>query len=281
MTERDEQRQPTVPEISGYYDQGAEQDRLQGGRSRLERARTQEILRRRLPPAPAVILDVGGGPGVYAFWLAGLGYEVHLRDAMPLHIEQARQAAHDQPDHPLASAEVGDARQLDRPDATADVVLLMGPLYHLTERADRLLALREARRVVKPDGLIFAVGISRFTSLCDGLMSGYLDDPAFRAIVEEDLRSGQHRNPSSHAGYFTTAYFHHPDELQAEVREAGLAIEEIVGIEGPSWWLISDFASWWDDSERRERLLAASRAVEHEPTLLGLGPHLMVVARKS
>jgi SAM-dependent methyltransferase len=164
---------------------------------------------------------------------------------------------------------------------SVDAVLLMGPLYHLTDRTDRLRALREARRVVRRGGLVFAVGISRFTSLLDGVSSGFLDAPAFVRIVEQDLRNGQHRNPDNHPSYFTTAFFHHPEELQAEVHEAGWSIMETVGVEGPGWWLPREFADWRDDETRRERLLAAVRAVEHEPTLLGLGPHLMVVARNN
>src|SRR5690606_11227533 len=133
-----------------------------------------------------------------------------------------RQVAQQRPDCELASIRLGDARALDQAAECVDAVLLLGPLYHLTERAQRLAALREARRVVRPGGVIFAVGISRFASLLDGLASDFLDDPAFVRIVEQDLRSGQHRNPANHPAYFTTAYFHHPDELQDEVRAAEL-----------------------------------------------------------
>jgi ubiquinone/menaquinone biosynthesis C-methylase UbiE len=270
----------TVPEILGHYAEGVERDRLFEGRGQLERVRTQELLGRHLPRPPAVVLDVGGGPGVYACWLAAHGYEVHLVDPVPLHVEQALQARQERGDCPLAGASVGDARRLERPAASVDAVLLMGPLYHLTERPDRLRALREAKRVVRPGGWVFAVGISRFASLFDGLAAGFLDDPDFVRIVERDLRDGQHRNPANHPAYFTTAFFHHPDELLAEVREAGLAPVEAVAIEGPGWWMPREFGAWWDDPARRERLLAAVRAVEREPSLLGLGPHLMVIARR-
>lgn len=267
----------TNRDVIDHYDLGWERDRLVSGRNRLELARTRELLARHLPPPPATILDVGGGPGAYAHWLADQGYDVHLIDPVPLHIEQAMREGGD---HPLASARVGDARRLDHPDASADAVLLLGPLYHLTERPDRLRALREAARVTRPGGLVLAVGITRFASLLDGLMAGYLDDPDFVAIVERDLRDGQHRNPGNHPAYFTTASFHHPDELREEVSEAGLAIVETVSIEGPGRWLPREFDAWWDDPARRERLLAAVRAVEREPTLMGLGPHIMVVARR-
>lgn len=280
MNQSGDQSETLAMEIIAHYSQGVERDRLFQNRSRLERERTQEILRRHLPSSPATILDVGGGPGVYACWLASLGYEVHLVDAVPLHIEQARQASQEKPDYHLASIRLGDARSLDRANASADAVLLLGPLYHLTEREDRLRCLREARRVVRPDGVVFAVGISRFASLFDGLASNFLDDPEYERIVEQDLANGQHRTAPDRP-YFTTAFFHHPDELRLEVQEAGLAVEEVVGIEGPGYWIVRDFDAWWSDPARHERLLGAARAVEHEPSLIGLSAHIMVVARRT
>src|SRR5713101_7466630 len=83
---------PMNDEILAYYNQGAEAERLAHGAGRLELARTQELLRRYLPPAPAVVYDVGGGSGAYACWLARRGYAVHLLDAVPLHVAQARDA---------------------------------------------------------------------------------------------------------------------------------------------------------------------------------------------
>ena len=262
------------PDIQGYYDRGREQERL--SRDALEFTRTQELLRRHLPPPPADILDVGGGPGAYAVWLARLGYRVHLLDPVPLHVEQATAAAAAQPDHPFTAA-LGDARRLAEPDASFDAVLLLGPLYHLTERAERIAALTEARRVLRPGGVVFAVGISRFASLLDGLRAGFLGDPVADAIVERDLCGGQHRNPDPvrYPNWFTTAFFHHPTELAEEVEAAGFALDAILGIEGPGWLI--DAA--WAAPQRRPTVLAAARAVEAEPTLLGLSAHLLAVGR--
>jgi ubiquinone/menaquinone biosynthesis C-methylase UbiE len=265
--------EPLPPEILQHYAEGREAARLDAGHGLLERARTEELLARHLPPPPATILDVGGGPGRYAAGLAEQRYEVHLIDAVALHVEQARQAA-----PALASARVADARALPFPDASVDAVLLLGPLYHLTERAERLAALRESRRVLRAGGPVLAVGITRFASLLDGLVSGYLGDPDYRRIVERDLLDGQHRNPTPRA-YFTTAFFHHPDELADEVREAGLEIVETVGVEGPGW-LLPDLGRRWADPTERAHLLWAARAIEREPSLLGLSPHVMVVARR-
>lgn len=266
------------PEVLAYYARGVEAPRLSRGHGLLEEARTREIVSRHLPgPPPQVIVDVGGGPGVYAYWLARLGHEVHLLDASPLHVEQVR-AATAQHKARLKSVRLGDARRLAQADNSTDAVLLLGPLYHLTERADRLAALAESGRILKPGGLLFAAAISRFASLLDGLVSGYLGDSEYVRIVENDLRTGQHRNPTSH-DYFTTAFFHLPEELAGEVTEAGLVIEELLGVEGPGW-LLRDLEARWTDPEQRRQLLDAARAVERAPSLLGLSPHLLAVARK-
>ena len=270
---------PALPEIAPHYDLGVEEPRLSQVSSQLEFARTCEVIARYFPGPPADVLDIGGGPGVYACWLARQGYRVQLVDAMPLHVEQARRASARQPDYPLAATAVGDARRLDDADQSADAVLLMGPLYHLTERSDRLAAWREARRVLRPGGIVLAAAISRFASTLDGLRMAAFDDPAFATIAERDLRDGQHRNPTDDPRYFTTAYFHHPDELASEAGEAGLRHELTLGVEGPGWFL-QNFDDWWSDVGRRDRLLKVARAVESEPSLLGLSAHLLTLARK-
>lgn len=264
-------------EIAAYYARGFERERLSGGPGALELARTQRLLARYLPPPPGVVGDVGGGPGRYALWLAERGYQVHLVDPIALHIEQARTAAGGLPG--LASAEVGDARALRLPDASVDAVLLLGPLYHLPERVDRLRALAEARRVCRPGGVVIVAAISRFASMLDGLRGGYLEDPAFAKIAAGDLRDGRHRNPTGDPAYFTTAYFHRPEELAAECTEAGLAHEATLAVEGPGW-LLPDLDARLADEPRRAALLAALEALESEPTLLGASAHLLVVARR-
>src|SRR5207249_4908600 len=172
------------------------------------------------------------------------GYEVHLIDIAPLHIEMAIAASARQIEAPLASAAVGDARSLSWSDKSLDVVLMLGPLYHLTAKEDRLRVLSEAHRVLKPDGILFAVGISRFASTMDGIRQGFLKDPQFAHIAAQDLKDGQHRNPTGRPEYFMDTFFHHPDELRREAAEAGFTFTGIYGLEGPAW-LVRDFDEWW------------------------------------
>src|SRR5262249_47206181 len=266
-------RRPEDPAPS--YGKGTDRDRLAAGQGALELARTQALLERYLPAPPAVVADVGGGPGRYAVWLAKRGYRVHLVDPVPLHVEQARAAAKE-----LAGAEVGDARALGLSEASVDAGLLMGPLYHLPERGDRLQALAEARRVCRRGGVIVAAGISRFASTLDGLRAGYLEDPAFASVAAGDRQDGRHRNPTGDPAYFTTAYFHRPEDLAAECAEAGLAHDATLAVEGAAW-LLSDLDARLADARRRAALLAALDALESEPALLGVSAHLLAVARRA
>jgi SAM-dependent methyltransferase len=238
------------PEILAHYAEGIERPRLTAAPS-LELVRTQQLLGRCLPAPPARIVDVGGGPATYAEWLAALGYDVHMVDPVPLHVEQARTVAASGPGF---TASLGDARALDGPDGSADAVLLLGPLYHLTKRKDRVGALREAARVVKPGGVVAAAAISRFASLGDGLRTGRLDDPRFAEMVDRDLVDGQHRNDTDEPSWFTTAFFHHPDELPAEVADAGLQLEAVYAVERVGL-LAPDLTNRLADPAQRDQLL--------------------------
>jgi ubiquinone/menaquinone biosynthesis C-methylase UbiE len=266
-------------EMLRHYQQVSESSRLSTGVFQIERARTEELILRNLLPAPATVLDIGGGAGAYALWLAARGYRVHLVDPVAKHVEQARAASGQQPEFPLASAEVGDARQLSFPDCSADAVLLLGPLYHLPDRDDRLTALREAHRVVCPGGFVWGAAISRFASFFDSLSTGFFSDPPFAPILARDLAEGQHRNSTGNPIYFTDAFFHRPGELSREFLAAGFEVVAVLAIEGPGW-LARDFDQLWKDPMQRERLLECVRKVEREPSILGASAHIMCIGRK-
>jgi SAM-dependent methyltransferase len=267
------------PDVIGHYAQSGERERLDSGVGRLEELRTRELLDGWLPATPATVLDVGGGAGRYALPLAGRGYRVHLLDPVALHVGQAA-AASAASEHPLTSAALGDARCLPFADAGADAVLLLGPLYHLVDRADRVQALREARRVVRPGGVVVAAAISRWASTADGFVRGYLTDPEFAGLVADGVRSGVHRNPGRRPGWFTTAYFHRPEELVDEVSLTGLTPDGPVAVEGLAGFA-PDVEGLLADAEVRRRVLEALRRTEREPALLGASSHLLIAGRRS
>ncbi len=257
-----------------YYSRGREQGRLAEPLGQLEFERTREIILRHLPPPPAVVADVGGGPGRYALWLAGLGYQVVHRDLMRLHVEQLRLAARG---NPRIQAGIGDARELDLASDSVDAVLLLGPLYHLEQRADRLRALTEARRVVRPGGPVYAVAISRWAPRMDAILRsrGYETIPGAEAGLTAIERTG--RLPTFYAGSFC-GYTHRPGQLRAEVTASGLRVVDLVSVEGPAF-LLDDLAERLADEEGRRVVLETARNLERVPELLGVGPHFLATAR--
>jgi len=265
--------------IIDYYQKEAIEDARLSTVARFEFVRTKEIVGRYLTPDPMVVLDVSGATGGYAFWLAGMGHRVHLRDLVPRHIEIARARAREL-SISLESMDAGDARTLPFPDGFADLVLLMGPLYHLQDRAERERALKESARVLKPGGRVFCAAISRFGSLFSGFQLKLLDDPRFEAIVDQDLKDGKHENIAPDKDYWTTAYFHQPAELREEIGAAGLVCEKLIGVEGPVG-LMSELNGWLEAKDAYyEFALKYMKRVEEEESLLGASYHLLAIGAK-
>lgn len=259
---------PLAPEILDYYTQGREDGRLREGSGRLELWRTQDILRRILPEGRGRLLDVGGGSGVHAEWLAADGWSVELIDPVPTHVEKAAMLTG-------VAARLGDARALAQGDATTDVVLLLGPLYHLPDPVERGRALAEAARVVRPGGLVVAGTINRYAALHDQLNRGGWFEPERRARLEATAATGRVHT----GGGFTTAYFHEPTAIAAEMAAAGLTVTGQYGVEGAAW-LMADIAAYLDDDAKRDGVLAAVRLTESDPALLGVSCHLLTAARR-
>lgn len=266
------------PEIVAYYRQANEAGRLDGGIGLVERHRTRQLVQRFLSSPPAVVLDIGGAAGIHAMWLAEAGYEVHLSDPVPDHVEEAKIAAARRGVE-LGSATVGHAGALNHGDASVDAVLGLGPLYHLPDPGDRRRALDEAVRVLRPGGWFFGAAISRFTSMINAIREGLLTDTDFLTIVDGDLVSGRHDNVTGNPDFFTTAFVHHPDELAGELIEAGLCDVEVFAVEGLAW-AVDDIDAVWADARARRQLLQLLERTEREPALLGASTHLLGVGRR-
>jgi SAM-dependent methyltransferase len=265
-----------LDQVVDHYSAGDERERLTTPLGVVEFERTREVVLRSLPPAPAVVADIGGGPGRYALWLSGEGYTVHHRDPVPLHVAQLKADA-------VAmglsvDTAQGDARAIDLADASADAVLLLGPLYHLPRRPDRLRALSEARRVVRQGGSIFVAGISRWAPRLHGEVALRLGE-RFPNIAEQVAlveRTGVLTPlfPGSFSGYC-----HRPQQLRAEIRAARLSCVDLVSLEGIAFAL-EDLEERLADPQMLEVVMGAARATEHVQELLGIGPHLLATARR-
>jgi ubiquinone/menaquinone biosynthesis C-methylase UbiE len=265
------------PEIDQFYSGASEDKRLTFGLGPLELERNKELISRYLATESSVIIDVGGGPGVYAEWLADMGHNVHLVDPVSKHIQQAQKKAA-KLKKPF-KAVLGEARKLDFPGGFADVVILHGPLYHLQLRDDRIKALQEAYRILKPGGILLGFAINHTVSTITGLLKGMIHDPQFYAMCESELKSGMHNPPANWPGILPEAFFHKPHELTGEVLEGGFTELKLLAVEGMIW-LDGKYFETRSDPKKKEAMMELLKSTEENPELLSLSPHLMVCGRK-
>jgi SAM-dependent methyltransferase len=260
-------------DLQAYYARDLERDRLSAGVGRVEFLRTVEVISRTLPAPPAVVADIGGGPGCYTDWLVDAGHTVIHRDLVAHHVDQVR-ARHEH----RVDAQVGDARALDLSDDAVDAVLLLGPLYHLEDPADRMRALGEARRVARSGGVVYVAAISRWAARLHGMLVErvHLKHPEIVDMIDEMEAIGEMR-PISDDSF--NGYAHTPEQLRDELDRSGLVVESLVALEGISFAL-ADLDERLDDQAERKLLLDTLRSVESVPDLVGIGTHLLATARE-
>lgn len=274
-------------DVLAGYNAGMERDRLRKSLGLIEFARTKELLLEHLPKPPAVIYDIGGAYGEYAWWLASLGYEVHLFDLAETNIHMSAELAAEYPGTTLAAAEVADARGIDRPDASADAVLLMGPLYHILEKEGRIRAVKESLRLLKPNGRLFTAAITPYATMLwattvFGVGNYLLAEDAFMKMVEHELPTGEHNCPKENTeyhGHLTRAHFHSPAELREELCAAGCGHNAIFGVVGAAW-LAPNPDALWEDPVCRKALMRSVRLLDGYEDILGLSTHLLCVSTR-
>ena len=271
------------------YNAGIERDRLRTGIGLIEFERTKEILLEMLPKPPAVIYDIGGAYGEYAWWLASLGYEVHLFDLSVTNIAMSAELAAEYPGVKLAAATVCDARSVPRPDKSADAVLLMGPLYYITEFEERICAIKESRRLLKDDGMLFSAALTPYSVLVPRLACYHdesrtsgreLDDPAVISIIERALEDGCYINPEKKiASGLGSSHLHTAKALREELSMGGFDTHTIHGIMGGAW-LAPNLNELLAKEETKAVLMKTVRMLDTHEEIIGLSGHLLAVSGK-
>lgn len=262
--------------VQEYYNQNSNDEWRRLERHRMEFAVTMKALLEYLPSPPGRILDCGGGPGRYAIELAKRGYAVCLFDLSPGNLELARQKA-TEAGVTIDSYEQGSAIDLSRfAGQSFDAVLLFGPLYHLLEESDRMQALREARRVLKPGGPLFCTFISRYAAHRDLAYKSPADlskkAELYRHILETGHILPQSPDQPEFIGYLST-----PVEVGPFVHSAGLDVHQVLGVEGLNYTNEEEVNQL--SGEEWQAWVDLNYQLASDPSILGSVAHLLVVAR--
>ena len=274
--------------VLAYYEAGREYNRLRSDIGLIEFERTKEILLENLPAPPAVIYDIGGSYGEYSWWLSSLGYEVHLFDLSPTNIRMSKELAGEYPGCSLYSSEVCDARSVPRPDNSADAVMLMGPLYHITDHDERIIAIRESRRLLKNGGKLFTAALTPFSVLLYNITvyspangETCLEDPGFLAMVERELKDGCHINPNKEVyNGLGSSNLHTAKALRSELEEGGFRDTVVHGVMGGAW-LANNIDELWKNEASRNALMNTVRMLDTNEEIIGLSCHLLSVSGKA
>lgn len=277
MPDSDAGLMDVVPEIHDHYsDRHTEADRLVTTlKGRLELQRLQDLLTEHLPTAPAQIADIGGGPGTHAGWLTKLGHDVVLLDPVERHIDQARAAG--------INAVIGDARQLPWNNESKDVVLMAGPMYHLTEPSERRVAVREAARVLRPGGVLAVIAINRNANLIGSTLANTLQKR--REVVEDILNDGfsVENERMAQTTYHTVA------QLRSELAPFVDRVR-ISGLTGPGGWLTVVIDAHFKDlrlpatigdPDPLQTALACSRLADKQPHLVHASSLLLAIGKRA
>lgn len=216
--------------VEQYYDKYSEDEWERLKRHRIEFEITKRYMQNYITEK-AKILDVGGGPGRYTLFLAEQSHKVTLFDISSKNIKIAKERITEKG---VKIEKFIHGNVLDITEHISeqyDVVLCMGPLYHLTEEKDRIKAIQGCLEVLKDSGLLFVTFISAYAPIIDTIkkypekiidnkenLLNYLKDG--RNIVSED-------NPG-----FTTAYFINPNKIEEFMNQFNLEKLVLSGVEG-------------------------------------------------
>jgi S-adenosylmethionine-dependent methyltransferase len=264
-----------IQDIHDYYDQAADSEDTRLERHQLERDLTRRYFANYLTPS-GKLLEIGAATGGHTVWLAEHGWQVVAVDLSEVQLARLQQRLECAGLSDRVDCRQGDARSLQTvPENDFDAVLMMGPLYHLVQEADRRQAVQHAVSRLKPGGIIISSFISRFGILGDLLknVTDWIEDQTeVGSIIERGYDP-----PGFHKGGFR-GYFVSLLEIAPLHEAAGLDTLLVAGVE-PA---ISADDDSYNRLEGRQRQLWLDLLyqVSREPSLVASSRHILYIGRK-
>ncbi len=264
--------------ISDFYNQASEERRLNTIMGGYEFERVKQLIQKYILKEPSTILDIGGGTGKYAEWLALQNHEVHLVDPILKHIKKAESRAK-QLKNPFFFKQ-GNAQRLAYPDDFADLVIMHGPLYHLQQKKECKQAIQEAKRVLKKEGILLGFAINYTASTIAGLVNGHIHNHDFFKMCKEELTTGMHNPPHTLPWLLAEAFYHRLDELKQAFLEEDFEYINTYAVEGITW-IDKDYFTSMSHIKTKRTLNELLALTENNKDLMALSPHMMIAVKKS
>lgn len=256
--------------IEEWYDEKYDEwDRL--NRHRIEFDITKRYLDEYIVGENLQIFDIGGGPGRYSIYLAEKGHKVSLLDLSSRNIQVAREKSAER-NIELEAYIHGNALELEDCEDKYDVILLMGPLYHLIEEADRRKSLAQALRLLKPNGIIFASFISNYAPILDHLKGLYTIE------TEDELLGYLDDGKSSGDKGFTTAYFSSHKEAKDLMDSFGVTELAFAGVENILVSKENEINAL--ETSQYNKWLEICYRLSKDENLFGTSEHYLYIGRK-
>ncbi|MEO8254273.1 MAG: class I SAM-dependent methyltransferase [Flavobacterium sp.] len=237
----------------------------------------KSLIEKYTPSISSKIIDIGGGTGKYSEWLANKGHRVHLVEPVSKHIKIAENRANKLKNK--FSVHLGESRKLEFPNNYADLIILHGPLYHLQNKEDRDLTIREAKRVLKNGGIILGFAINYTASTLVGLLNGLIHKKTFFEMCKEELTTGLHNPPSDFPWLLAEGFYHKPQQLKEEFINQDLSYLNIYAVEGMAWLDKDYFANMLNDINKKT-LIELIKTTENDSYLLPFSPHMRIAVKK-
>ncbi len=264
--------------IELFYNKASEETRLDKGMGVFEFERIKSLIEKYIPTSASKIIDVGGGTGKYSEWLAKKEHQVHLIEPVLKHIKIAQKRANKLKNK--FSVQLGESRKLEFPNNFADLIILHGPLYHLQKKEDRDLTIREAKRVLKDNGIILGFAINYTASTLVGLLHGLIHKKTFFEMCTNELTTGIHNPPDDFPWLLAEGYFHKPKQLKEEFLNQGLDYLNTYAVEGMAW-LDKDYFANMLNKKKKNTLIELIKITENDSYLLPFSPHMMIAVKKT
>jgi SAM-dependent methyltransferase len=263
-----------ISDIQAYYDVSVEREHARLERHQQERDITWRYLDKYFPKR-GQILEIGAATGAYTIPLAKRGYNVTAVDLAPKNIAKLKRRVTGSKLEKRVKCFVADGRELAGvPGEDYDVVLLMGPLYHLVLKEDREKAVQEAYKRLRRGGVIFSALVSRY-----GIWGMLMAKLPFLIDRQEDLRSvfEKGRDAKVPAGGFR-GYFATAEEVKPLHEKAGFKTLVLAGVEPAN--TVADEAYSALEGERRKLWLDLLFSISAEPSIVGASDHLLYIGVK-